>query len=194
MTQTAFDTEKVRFCVFLVLSTNSVLKHILEERLKVQVAWLGDNLDSVIAHFTAAKVPFLLLHYTPSTLILKYQLRSVMFPACKDPLLRRDGSDAHCVYAPNRLAKVVWSPVQNEAPSLYRSPSEYPEFHIFNFPLSIIHQVHPTFRIFLLRVRPTADHLQHPPGVRWFPSGLPWCGLLLAANTHGWRELEHLRR
>ena len=117
----AFFTRKQFDFVFLVLSTKSVLKHILEERLRVQVAWLGDNLDAVIAQFTRAKVPFLLLHYTPSTLILKYQLKSVMFPACKDPLLRRDGSDAHCVYAPNRLAKVVWSPVQNEAPSLYRS-------------------------------------------------------------------------
>ena len=122
--------------MFLVLSTKSVLKHILEEGLKVQVAWLGDHLDSVIAHFTTAEVPFLLLHYTPSTLILKYQLRSVMFPACKDPLLRRDGSDAHCVYAPNRLAKVVWSPVQNEAPSLYRFlPGESPEFYLIFFSI-----------------------------------------------------------
>ena len=111
--------------LFPVLSTKSVLKHIVEERLRVQVAWLGDHLDSVIAHFTSTSTPFLLLHYTPSSLILKYRLRPVMFPACKDPLLRRDGSDAHCVYAPNRLAKVVWSPVQNEAPSLYRSQAEH---------------------------------------------------------------------
>ena len=44
-----------------------------------------------------------------------------MFPACRDPLLRRDTADTHCVYAPNRLAKVVWAPVQNEAPALFRS-------------------------------------------------------------------------
>ena len=113
--------------VFSVLSTKSVLKHIIEERLKVEVAWLGDHLDSVIAQFSSSSTPFLLLHYTPSSLILKHQLKSVMFPACKDPLLRRDGTDAHCVYAPNRLAKVVWSPVQNEAPSLYRSHAEPPE-------------------------------------------------------------------
>ena len=104
-----------------------MLKHIIEERLKVEVAWLGDHLDSVIAQFSSSSTPFLLLHYTPSSLILKHQLKSVMFPACKDPLLRRDGTDAHCVYAPNRLAKVVWSPVQNEAPSLYRSHAEPPE-------------------------------------------------------------------
>ena len=85
-------------------------------------------METVIGHFNATATPFLLLHYTPSTLILKYQLKSVMFPACKDPLLRRDGSDAHRVYAPNRLAKVVWSPVQNEAPSLYRCLSKPPDF------------------------------------------------------------------
>ena len=101
------------------------MKHILDERLKVEVAWVGSNLDRVISHLNASQSSFLLLHYSPSTLILRYGLRSVMFPSCKDPLLRRDGSDAHCVYAPNRLAKVVWSPVQNEAPSLYRSQAEH---------------------------------------------------------------------
>ena len=105
----------------------------------MQVAWVGDNLESVIGHFTATNTPFLVLHYTPSTLILKYHLRSVMFPACKDPLLRRDGSDAHCVYAPNRLAKVVWSPVQNEAPSLYRSQSQPPKYRLLiTFPCILI--------------------------------------------------------
>lgn len=97
------------------------MKHILDERLKVEVAWVGSNLDRVISHLNASQSSFLLLHYSPSTLILRYGLRSVMFPSCKDPLLRRDGTDSHCVYAPNRLAKVVWSPVQNEAPALYRS-------------------------------------------------------------------------
>ena len=114
------------------LSTTSVMKHILEERLMVEVAWVGDHLDTVISRLTASHNPFLVLHYSPSTLILRYGLRSVMFPTCKDPLLRRDGSDSHCVYAPNRLAKVVWSPVQNEAPALFRFVQHfgfsYPEY------------------------------------------------------------------
>ena len=56
-----------------------------------------------------------------STVTLRHSLVPVMFPPCRDPLLRRDTADTHCVYAPNRLAKVVWAPVQNEAPALFRS-------------------------------------------------------------------------
>ena len=43
-----------------------------------------------------------------------------MFPQCRDPLLQRDASDTNCLYTANRLAKVVWGPVQNEAPAFYR--------------------------------------------------------------------------
>ena len=43
-----------------------------------------------------------------------------MFPECKDPLLQRDDKDTNCLFTANRLAKIVWSPVQDEAPVFYR--------------------------------------------------------------------------
>ena len=63
---------------------------------------------------------YLVLHYTPSTITMKHSLEPLLFPPCMDPLLQRDMQDTNCLYTPNRLAKVVWSPVQNEAPGLFR--------------------------------------------------------------------------
>ena len=51
---------------------------------------------------------------------MKHSLEPLLFPPCMDPLLQRDMQDTNCLYTPNRLAKVVWSPVQNEAPGLFR--------------------------------------------------------------------------
>ena len=101
-------------------SSRAVLHHIVSQKLRVQVYWVGSHLDQVISLLDTSSVPYLVLHHTPSTLTLRYSMSPVMFPACKDPLLRRDDRDITCVYAPNRLAKVVWSPVQNEAPALFR--------------------------------------------------------------------------
>ena len=83
----------------------------------------GERMEEVIVRLEGAGASYLVLSHTPSTLISRHALTPVMFPACRDPLLRRDDTDINCLYAPHRLAKVVWSPVQNEAPALYRSVS-----------------------------------------------------------------------
>lgn len=62
----------------------------------------------------------MVLHFSPSTITLKHGLVPIMFPECKDPLLQRDDTDTNCLYTANRMAKVVWGPVQDEAPVLYR--------------------------------------------------------------------------
>ena len=94
------------------------MDHIVTQKLKVQIYFVGSKLANVLDYLS--DTAFMVLHYTPSTLTRNYSLSPLMFPACKDPLLRRDDSDLNCAYAPNRLAKVVWSPVQNEAPALFR--------------------------------------------------------------------------
>ena len=53
-----------------------------------------------------ARTGYLVLHYTPSLLTLRHALQPVLFPACRDPLLRRDQADLTCAYSANRLAKV----------------------------------------------------------------------------------------
>ena len=107
--------------LFSVKSSRAVLRHILEESLQVEVFWVGERMEEVMTRLEGAGASYLVLSHTPSTLISRHTLTPVMFPACRDPLLRRDDTDINCLYAPHRLAKVVWSPVQNEAPALYRS-------------------------------------------------------------------------
>ena len=86
----------------------------------MEVYWVDNNLEKVVSYLDQADISMLVLHYPPSTLTTGYSMLPLMFPACNDPLLRRDSSDTNCIYAPNRLAKVVWSPVQNEAPALFK--------------------------------------------------------------------------
>ena len=97
-----------------------MLDHIISQKLRVQVYFVGSHLGHVLDYLNATSAAFMVLHYTPSTLTRNYSLTPLMFPACKDPLFRKDDSDLNCAYAPNRLAKVVWDPVQNEAPALFR--------------------------------------------------------------------------
>ena len=45
--------------------------------------------EQVVDYLDSASLPFLVLHHTPSTLTLRYSMSPVMFPTCKDPLLRQ---------------------------------------------------------------------------------------------------------
>ena len=106
--------------LFSAKSSRSVLRHILKEGLSVEVYWVGERMEEVMDRLDGAGENYLVLSHTPSTLTSRHALTPLMFPACRDPLLRRDEADINCLYAPHRLAKVVWSPVQNEAPALFR--------------------------------------------------------------------------
>ena len=104
--------------------TSQVFSQILTQNLLVKVAFVGPHLGHVVdylekSHHTSDR-SYLVLHYTPSTITLGNSLAPLLFPPCKDPLLQRDTQDYNCLYTPNRLAKIVWSPVQNEAPEFFR--------------------------------------------------------------------------
>ena len=90
----------------------------------MKIIFLGPHLQNVVDYLEYSKralnASYILLHHAPSILSLKHSLIPVMFPPCKDPLLQRDNTDSNCMYSPNRLAKVVWGPLQNEAPALFR--------------------------------------------------------------------------
>ena len=104
--------------------TSQVFNQILSQKLLIQVAFVGPHLPQVVDYLENSSrtydSSYLILHYSPSTLTFQHCLVPVMFPQCKDPLLQRDDSDTNCLYTANRLAKVVWGPVQNEAPAFYR--------------------------------------------------------------------------
>ena len=70
-------------------SSKAVIHHIETKELRVQVYWVGDILEQVVDYLDSASLPFLVLHHTPSTLTLRYSMSPVMFPTCKDPLLRQ---------------------------------------------------------------------------------------------------------
>ena len=104
--------------------TSQVFNQILTEKLLIEVAFFGPNLPRVVDYLESSSQPldrsYLVLHYAPSVLTMKHSLVPLMFPPCRDPLLQRDHKDIYCLYTANRLAKVVWNPVQNEAPGFFR--------------------------------------------------------------------------
>jgi len=104
--------------------TSHVFNQILSQNLLIKVAFVGPHLPKVVEHLENSSPnmdrSYLVLHYAPSILTIKHSLVPLLFPRCKDPLLQRDDSDTNCLYTANRLAKVVWNPVQNEAPGFFR--------------------------------------------------------------------------
>merc|ERR1719186_1006783 len=101
-----------------------IFEQIHNQNLLIEVAFVGSHLPQVVSYLDKSSLisdnSYLILHYTPSTLTLQHSLVPVMFPQCRDPLLQRDASDTNCLYTANRLAKVVWNPIQNDAPAFYR--------------------------------------------------------------------------
>ena len=63
-------------------------------------------MEEVLTKLEEERASYLVLSHAPSTLTSRHALTPVMFPACRDPLLRRDDTDINCLYAPHRLAKV----------------------------------------------------------------------------------------
>ena len=92
--------------LFSAKSSRAVLRHILEQSLQVEVFWVGERMEEVLTKLEKERASYLVLSHTPSTLTSRHSLTPVMFPACRDPLLRRDDTDINCLYAPHRLAKV----------------------------------------------------------------------------------------
>ena len=78
------------------ISTSTLYNQILADNLLVQVAFVGPHLSTVIDILNKVNDrSFLVLHYNPSILTIKYSLVPIIFPDCKDPLLQRDPSDAN---------------------------------------------------------------------------------------------------
>ena len=96
------------------------MKQIQEENLLVKIAFVGPNLSTAVSYLEKTGSSYLVLSYAPSVLTIQHSLVPLMFGQCKDPLLQRDHTDSNCLYAANRLAKVVWSPIMNEAPRFFK--------------------------------------------------------------------------
>ena len=97
-----------------------VMRQIHEENLLVRIAFVGPNLSRAVDYLEISGSSYLVLSYAPSVLTIKHSLVPLMFGQCKDPLLQRDHTDSNCLYAASRLAKVVWSPIMNEAPRFFK--------------------------------------------------------------------------
>jgi hypothetical protein len=100
-------------------NSSLVIQQIEEENLLVQVAFLGPHLEEVVEWLEASHSQYLVLHFSPSVLVLKHHLTPILFPPCRDPLLQRNHRDPACYYAANRLAKVAWKHLQTGASELY---------------------------------------------------------------------------
>ena len=86
----------------------------------VKIVFVGPNLSTAVNYLEKTGSSYLVLSYAPSVLTIQHSLVPLMFGQCKDPLLQRDYGDNNCLYSANRLAKVVWSPIMNEAPRFFK--------------------------------------------------------------------------
>ena len=111
--------------------TSLIAQFIAKNSLLLKIAFVGPHLTLVVdylasyAHKTGTS--YIVLHYSPSILARRHSLVPVMVPLCEDPLLQHDRSNPSCFFNVNRLAKVVWMPLQKDAPKLYQF------IHHFNF-------------------------------------------------------------
>ena len=86
----------------------------------VRMVFVGPYLDEVVDYLELSGSSYLVLSFAPSVLTINHSLVPLIFGQCQDPLLQRNIRDRNCLYAANRLAKVVWNPLQNEAPRFYK--------------------------------------------------------------------------
>ena len=104
-------------------NTSMIVQFITTNKLLLKIAFVGPNLDKVVDYLASSTHmtdnSYLVLHYYPSILASRHKLQPMLVPLCQDPLLQHDRSNPACFFNVNRLAKVVWMPVQKEAPKLY---------------------------------------------------------------------------
>ena len=105
----------------------------MDNHLFVVLAFVGNNLQNAVSYMDAStrnsSMSYLVLHYHPSVLTIRYNLVPVLFPKCQDPLLKRDSKDHPCMYSANKLTKVVWKQIENGAVEL----QEFLERFIFTY-------------------------------------------------------------
>ncbi|RZC34381.1 Pkinase Tyr, ANF receptor and/or Peripla BP 6 domain containing protein [Asbolus verrucosus] len=97
-------------------STKFVIDHINELNLFVKVVWLGKNLRQTVETLTeiykssSLNKSLLILHYTPSDLILREKnYISVIFPQCEHLNSTRSMG---CKYELNRVVKMAWNKIE----------------------------------------------------------------------------------
>lgn len=105
-------------CAVLLTSsfnmTDFVIDHIKELKLFVKVVWLGENLKATVdtliqKHKHNPNKSLLILHYTPSSLILREKsVISVMFPQCEQ---LNSTKSLGCKYELNRIVKMTWNKI-----------------------------------------------------------------------------------
>ena len=96
-----------------IFNTSLVMEQILSESLYTEIAFVGPHLSEVVASLNSSGNPFVVLHYHPSELTLKYNLTDFLFPPCSNPLtLTNMQTEPQCLYAPRRMAKVYLSNTQ----------------------------------------------------------------------------------
>ena len=104
-------------------NTSMVVQFITDNNLFLNIAFVGPNLAKVVDYMDASSKlsenSYVVLHYYPSVLASQHKLGPMLVPQCEDPLLQRDKTNPACFFNVNRLAKVVWMPMQKEAPKLY---------------------------------------------------------------------------
>ena len=100
-----------------------IVQFITANNLLLKIVFVGPNLEKVMDYMASSTQvtgnSFVVLHYYPSILASRYKLQPMLVPLCQDPLLQHDRSNPACFFNVNRLAKVVWMPVQKEEPKLF---------------------------------------------------------------------------
>lgn len=84
--------------------------------LKVEVAWIGPNLETFVLERAKRGEPVLFFNWKPNTLTHKNNFTNVAFPHCEDnnpSLSLTNGSKSPCDFEINQLEKVVWKQIKN---------------------------------------------------------------------------------
>ena len=95
----------------------------MQSNLLVKVAWVGPHLGDIVEDLEQNGDNYLILHYSPSALVKNNNLTPILFPECRNPLSHSDnqvGSDPNCFFTANKMAKIVWRPLEDGAPLLYK--------------------------------------------------------------------------
>lgn len=103
-------------------SSYELLKHLIESlKLRVNVAWIGKNLDTYVGMMLDKNEPVIFFNWRPSALTARHRLITrVAFPQCEDLVLQgRDPKSTNCLFEVNNMKRVVWSQLKEAAPDVY---------------------------------------------------------------------------
>jgi len=96
---------------------SELLEQIHSLGLQTRVAWIGDNLNTLVRDCFSRNLPVLFFSWVPNVLTSNGRFSRLHFPSCDGGLSQDAGSG--CDFEIHQLTKIMWSRLQTHTPEAH---------------------------------------------------------------------------